>query len=58
MLYTKDNLGKYRQQLIDMGITDEDQMVEVMNFLRQLAEIGIEAYEEKQKRAVESGFSV
>lgn len=51
MVYTKDNIGEYRQRLIDLGITDEDEMVKVMNFLDQLAEIGYEVYRKKQKEA-------
>lgn len=46
--YTKENLGKYRQELTDIGITNEDDMVAVMNFLSELAEIAVEAYYQKQ----------
>ena len=49
MVYTKENLGKYRQMLIDAGITDEDDMVRVMTLLDQVAEIGYEVYRDKQK---------
>ena len=49
MIYTKNNLGDFRQKFIDIGITDEDDMVKVLNYLDQLAEIGYEVYRKKLK---------
>lgn len=49
MVYTKDNIDEYRQRLIDLGITNEDDMVKVMNFLDQVAEIGYDVYKKKQR---------
>ena len=51
MVYTKDNLGELRQKLLDVGITDEDEMVQVANYLNQLAEIGYEVNKRKQNEA-------
>ena len=48
--YTTENLGKYRRELMDIGITDENDMVVVMNFLRDLAEIAVDAYYEKTSK--------
>ena len=49
MVYTKDNLGEFRPYFIKIGITDEDEMVQVANYLDQLAEIGYEVYKKKLK---------
>lgn len=49
MVYTKADLGEFRQMFIDAGITDEDEMVKVLNTLDQLAEIGYLVHRKKQK---------
>ncbi len=49
MYYTKENLGEFRTYFLRIGITDEDEMVQVANYLDQLAEIGYEVYKKKQK---------
>ena len=49
MVYTKADLGEFLQMFIDAGITDEDEMVKVLNTLDQLAEIGYLVHRKKQK---------
>ncbi len=51
MVYTKANLDEFRQKFIDLGITDEDEMVKVLNTLDQLAEIGYAVYIKKLRKS-------
>ena len=55
MVYTKADLDEFRQMFIEAGITDEDEMVRVLNTLDQLAEIGYLVFRKKQTS--ESSFS-
>ena len=50
MVYTKTDLDEFRQELIDLGFTDEEEMVKVLNTLDQLAEIGYLEYLKESKR--------
>lgn len=54
MVYTKANLDEFRQKFIDLGITDEDEMVKVLNTLDQLAEIGYAVYIKKLRKTESS----
>ena len=55
MVYTKADLDEFRQMFIEAGITDEDEMVRVLNTLDQLAEIGYLVFRKKQTS--DSSFS-
>ena len=57
MVYTKADLDEFRQMFIEAGITDEDEMVRVLNTLDQLAEIGYLEYLKKRKREDSDTYS-
>ena len=49
--YTDKELEKYTKQLADLGITKEEEVAAVLDFIHKLASIAADIYIEQQKKS-------